>query len=921
MNFHRIFLLIHFVGLLVSSMANPEVQRSESFDTVWNSAPYAFHEAESFFLNQIHKKQDSTLLKILIAETEKAEQKANFPQAFKGNFLTGVYFSKKHKWEEAQQKLEHSVRFSSGHDDKAIALFYLAKLKVDQRKYLEALEFIRQAKIQIYNQQFTELENELLLAETYCYSMLLNVDAATSRLKNLQKTINDYTPAFQARVTMMEGFVALRQNHLLQAMIAFKKAINISSTDTITETYANTLKFIGELLTEQKNHKKAEEYYTQSARIFKTLTMEDQLAGVYCLIGYSKLKSQQPDESILYFQQALTRFEQYFDYYGMCLVYNHIAEFYLTKKQTEKVLPALWKANEFDKQYSDQWLYLVTNLNFARYYAHIHNYDSAIYYGNKAISYSKNREFSPKVQETYLLLSSVYYMTGAFKQAADALQMAQKINETHESFEQSTELKLHQFDLEKQKQEHTIQSLTQERNKQDKLLINNQLLLGKQKTIILFIGSVLFMISLLALLLLVFIVQKRKDQKKLEIRNRQIAQQKEEIEVQQQYLIEINHELEKLSIVARETDNGIKVMNEVGRVIWVNEGYVKMHGYNIDDLQQIEHADLVGEQANIDVRHLVSVWYGDKKPITYESLNKTKWGQEIWVQTTLTPILDANGRIDRMIAIESDITRIKLAEKEIIAKNHDITSSIYYAKRIQEAMMTPFYLLTKHFPESFYFHLPKSIVSGDFYWVTHRYDRLIVVCADSTGHGVPGAFMSLIGISFLNKIVNEMGFVSPAVILNNLRTSIIDHLHQDTGGHIAGDGLDMSIISIDLKSRQLEYAGAMNPVIILRNSDVIELKPDRMPVGFFDNEDRPFSSTQLTLQVGDQIFMYTDGYYDQFGGEHGSKMKGQKFRKILSECAQKPIVDQKQIIEDQFHQWRGPHAQVDDVLVLGIQVN
>ncbi|MFA6400936.1 MAG: SpoIIE family protein phosphatase [Salinivirgaceae bacterium] len=151
--------------------------------------------------------------------------------------------------------------------------------------------------------------------------------------------------------------------------------------------------------------------------------------------------------------------------------------------------------------------------------------------------------------------------------------------------------------------------------------------------------------------------------------------------------------------------------------------------------------------------------------------------------------------------------------------------------------------------------------------------------------------------------------------------NIISQLHQTNGEHVAGDGMDMSIISIDLKNNQLEYAGAMNPILILRNDDMIELKPDRMPVGFFDNEDRPFSITNLNLQPNDQIFMFTDGYYDQFGGTTGSKMKGHKFKEIIKECANKPIITQRQIIEDQFNNWKGDHPQVDDILVLGITVN
>ncbi len=426
----------------------------------------------------------------------------------------------------------------------------------------------------------------------------------------------------------------------------------------------------------------------------------------------------------------------------------------------------------------------------------------------------------------------------------------------------------------------------------------------------------------IALVLASWLNQKRKAHEILKSSNRQIAQQKEEIEVQRQYLLDINAELEKLSIVARETYNGIKVLNENGRVVWINEGYTKMFGYTLADMQEMGKISLMGDKSSADINQLVNVWYGDKKPITFESLVYTKSGTELWVQTTLTPILDSKGKIDKMIAIDTDITQLKQAEEEIRVKNFDITSSINYAKRIQEAMIPPFDIITEHYPQSFVFYKPKSIVSGDFYWMTSRHERLIIVCADSTGHGVPGAFMSLIGITFLNKIVNEKGFVSPSVILNRLRMNIISHLHQNGNvQNAAGDGMDVSIVSIDRKNMLMEYAGAMNPMYLVRDKNLIELKPDRMPVGFFDNENRPFSSTSISLKPNDQLYMFTDGYYDQFGGLGGNKMKSSRFKEILTHCALLPVTEQETIVEQAFEDWKGNNPQVDDVLLLGITIS
>ncbi|HAZ03522.1 MAG TPA: hypothetical protein DCY97_15335 [Marinilabiliales bacterium] len=905
-----------------NSKATTYDQLNDSILSMMSKMPFAYTQAEDFLSGQILFKQDSNFTSITQRQLDWARENAQKETIYKSSFLLGGYFFVASQFNKSKQFFEQSLLFAATNEEKALSYFLLSKVFIEKRLYLEALEYLRQSKIQVYHLGYEELEAEINLAEAYCYLYLSNFEAAKTRLATAETKLKDVNlQHLKTKHDAYEGLLEFKQDNFLPSMISLYKVLEHSKTDTASKSVALAYSLIGQIYLKQKNEDRAEYYFKQALSLHENKNYLKGEAEMALLLGKLYLQTHKYKEADLFLTASLNNFQKVGDAFGQCLSLNSLAEYYLLTKQHPLVLPTLWKANETDKLLADSYLYFITNLQLSKYYLAFQKNDSALFYAKKAIGYSKTINDQNEVLLAYRNLSDVCYALGDYKQSTDALVAANQMADIQQYLTNSVELKLLQFDLEKMKQETVIHSLTKERNEQNKVLLSNKMLLEKQKSIIVFIGIILLLISLLTFGLLTLIYQKRRHQRKLEIRNNQIAQQKEEIEVQQQYLMEINRELEKLSIVARETDNGIKVMNEVGRILWVNEGYVKMHGYTLDDLQRIENIDLVGDHANIDIRELVSVWYGDKKPITYEALNKTKWGQEIWVQTTLTPILDANGRIDRMIAIESDITRIKEAENEIISKNHDITSSIYYAKRIQEAMMTPFNTLTKHFPDSFCFHLPKSIVSGDFYWITYRFDRLIVACADSTGHGVPGAFMSLIGISFLNKIVNEKGFVSPSIILNRLRMNIIDHLHQSEGEHIASDGLDMSIISIDLKNNLLEYAGAMNPIMILRNADLIELKPDRMPVGFFDNEDRPFSSTNLNLQPNDQIFMYTDGYYDQFGGANGSKMKGLKFRNIIKECANKPSQAQKQIIENQFYQWKGNHTQVDDVLILGININ
>jgi len=539
---------------------------------------------------------------------------------------------------------------------------------------------------------------------------------------------------------------------------------------------------------------------------------------------------------------------------------------------------------------------------------------------NNAINNSKSAselfysvQYLRKISDYYFLHNksdSAYQIIGRIETLGDSLlKIADKRDKEYNHAVNLSSVQKSQIEHlknEKTEYEHNIKEWSEE--------------LEKQKSYTMYsILSLLLFIVMLGLIIY-FYKKHLSVMKRLKVYNRQIAQQKEEIEAQKQHLIETNGELEKLSIIARETDNGVRIINETGEVIWINDGYIRMFGYNLDELKTINIHEIYGNDSDIDLSVHINNWYDDKKPISYQAFAKKKNGEQIWIQTSITPILSGGNTIDKIIAIDSDITRIKKAEREIKIKNEDITSSIAYAKRIQEAMLTPFSLFKKTFPESFCYYQPKDIVSGDFYWMGEANNNTVIVCADGTGHGVPGAFISLLGISFLNKVVKEKGYTTPSVILNKLKQNIITHLNQSEDNTASRDGIDMSVISIDKRNKCLEYSGAMNSILIYRDNHFIELQPDKMPVGFFDYENRPFSNTRITLKPNDQVYMYTDGYYDQFGGVKDSKMKTSRFKQILASTTDKPAAEQKEIIENEFQNWKGNKMQVDDVLVIGIKI-
>lgn len=262
-------------------------------------------------------------------------------------------------------------------------------------------------------------------------------------------------------------------------------------------------------------------------------------------------------------------------------------------------------------------------------------------------------------------------------------------------------------------------------------------------------------------------------------------------------------------------------------------------------------------------------------------------------------------------------------QKDFIERqNRDIISSIRYAKRIQNAMLPSEDLLSHFFPESFIYFLPKDIISGDFYWVTEKNDKIILAVVDCTGHGVPGAFMSLIGQSNLNHIVMQEGIVNPAEILNKLHKGIIASLKQDETDN--QDGMDAGIIVIDKQAGMIEFAGAKNPLIcVTDDKNIVEIKGDKMSIGGNESKaiNRQFTKHEFHIEKGATYFLFSDGFSDQFGGPNDKKFMVSQFKKVLQEISDKSMEDQQFTLSKKFAEWKDNAPQTDDVLVLGFRIN
>ena len=261
---------------------------------------------------------------------------------------------------------------------------------------------------------------------------------------------------------------------------------------------------------------------------------------------------------------------------------------------------------------------------------------------------------------------------------------------------------------------------------------------------------------------------------------------------------------------------------------------------------------------------------------------------------------------------------------EIIHQKKEITDSIHYARRIQQAVLpSPKFL--SHLIKENYFILnkPRDIVSGDYYWLAEKDKKVIIAAADCTGHGVPGAFMSLLGVTFLKEILGKIDTFHANIILDELRTSVINALHQPGVESMTRDGMDMALCVYDMEKPELHFAGANNPLYLIRDGQLMEFKADKQPIGLYE-ENKPFTNNIIPLFKGDTFYIFSDGYADQFGGPKietgGKKFKYSKFKELLVNIQKEEMTNQLEILEKTIEDWRGPLYQVDDILVIGVRV-
>ena len=406
-------------------------------------------------------------------------------------------------------------------------------------------------------------------------------------------------------------------------------------------------------------------------------------------------------------------------------------------------------------------------------------------------------------------------------------------------------------------------------------------------------------------------------------------------------LEERNNELQMLSAVAASTGNSIYITTKEGEFIWFNDAFSRETHIPKDQIHT--HPALKASAMTPETRETYLKVLATKETQSYTAEMKHLVGKPFWVQSYVTPVLDDNGEIMMIVWVSTNITELHHAYEKIEEQNKEINASITYARRIQDAVQPMKIFSDEILGDHFIINMPRNIVSGDFHWVGYKNGLAVFTVADCTGHGVPGAFISMLGQVMFNQTINKLNDLNPASILNMVRNGIIHQLHQRDKDDTSSDSIDASLFVYDRHNCIIDFAGAYSHAYLLRfgtpdeeikeickntgckiftndenDAYLIRLKSNHMTLGIDRCYTIPFTSIKFKVSHGDIAYATTDGYPDQFGGEKQKRFYVANFEKVLLKYCHLTMEEQRKELERTFLEWKGDYEQTDDVHVLGI---
>jgi PAS domain S-box-containing protein len=721
------------------------------------------------------------------------------------------------------------------------------------------------------------------------YQRLSNFDKALKYYEislKIFKILKDKTG--QAEAYSNNGNIYWLLKDIKAALVFYKKSMEVAVDLPDKGTLAQAYEDIGNCYIELKRNNEAIDYYKKAGAIYESLQMSPEAANVFNTLGTIYFKAEKYPLAIEYHNKAIVDFLILKNQSGLASCYNNLAEVYVTTKFFNQAETALKNAETILGKVGT----------------------------------------SPQHRKNALVYSIYYEALGKFEPAYNYFKKYNQINEIisyEESRKKLIELRaIHEID----QKEKEIQELKLNK-KRDEALIGQ-----KNKMLVFFIFTTIILIVAGVFIFYLFRQKKRinleltsqrqelsEANKSLWQKNMKITEQKDNLD---NALLELRKSEEKFRRLIETNSAGICIYNEHS-VLYFNPVCVRLLGFSADMLSDISieiiiHPDYRAAVFQRLQEHLNSRLSTDR----FEMKILTRSQEERWIDFS-TVSIEYEGQKAALATFYditdqiSAITRLQEAKTEIEEKNELILSSIQYAEKIQHAILPPEDLISGTFKSNFILYKPRDIVSGDFYWFTSKDNKALIAAADCTGHGVPGALMSMLGIAFLNEIVSKLEVLKASEILNHLRQYVINALHQSQEKLEGKDGMDIALCVFDFERMSLQYSGANNPVYVIREQELIILPADKMPIGI-SGEKRPFSNMDVPLRKGDMVYLFSDGFADQFGGSDDKKFLVKNFKQMLIDVSDYALDKQKFLIEKRLLDWQGDYEQIDDIMIIGIRI-
>ena|GEM_PF-6849059 len=775
-----------------------------------------------------------------------------------------------------------------------------------------------------------------------------------------------------AKSYSMLGYIAEGEGNFGKAINLYFKSLEIFKKLGLNKEIAGQYNFIGLCYNYKGDYLKAVDFLQQSLTEYSRLGDSANISKCYLNIGLAFYNNLTYDKAEEYIRNAISIKERIDDRVGLGICYLNLGNILSVKKDTKQAINYYNKSIEIFLELNMYADMAYTQTNIADIYYTGNDFKMAELYFEKALENCKKGNENSLPVYIKLGQSKLYYSTNrldlALKTAAESIEMAKDMDilpylkdgymtlyEIYSSmkdyenalkyFELGSGIKDSLYNADKNKQLQELSAKYESEQKENQIKIQQAKLnaseaeIGKAETQKWAVLISAFLLAIVAGVVFYNFLRNKKANRVLQEKNEQIQQQKAEISVIAENLEALNKELEKLSIVASETDNAVIIASPDGEIEWVNDGFTRLFGYDMNEFKKMFGASLQTGSENNNIAELIERSIKFKQPITYSTLNRTKSGTNLWTQTTLTPIVK-NNEIVKLIAIDTDITRLKKAEEEINLqrkemmemngilekRNVQITENITYAKKIQSALLPSVKQMQKFLDDSFVIHRPRDIVSGDFYWFHRSEGKLFVAVVDCTGHGVSGAFMSMIGAVLLNEIVVHKSIHSPKEVITELDRNVNYSLNRHTGQQGNDDGMDITFCAIDTVLSTFSYTSANQTFYYLNNNnELVTDEGDIYTVGGSLGSSKLFTEKVLPLSSVKSVYLSTDGFCDQFGGEQGQKFLAKRFISLISSVKEKSMTEQELIIERTLEEWMNQgetkYTQTDDISVIGIRLS